>query len=661
MLSKSKEDTNKVNIINNIADEYETMGEFVKEFQYGNEGLAISKKLKYKKGEAKCYINIGNLYWYQSNFNKALENYLAALKINEEIGNKKGIAYGYLCVGDIYMSQGNYEKALENNLVSVKTNEEIGYNKGIAESYNDRAAIYLGQGNYDKALENELIAQKIAKEKGYILIVAASHNIIGNIFVAKNNYSEALENYFDALKLFEDLGAKNYIAGTYLFIGNLLVKQNKIEKSREYFGKALKLSKEIGSKEIMQSIYGIYSDLDVAQNNYKSAYTNYKLFIDYRDSISNIENTKKTMQNQMQYDFDKKQVADSIKSQAEKEKIQTMAAAESKKQRLILLFVGLGLLIVLVFAGFVFRSLRIRNKQNKIIVEQKHVVEKQKEIVEEKNKEITDSIEYALRIQTAILPPTRLVKQYLEDSFILYKPKDIVAGDFYWMEQVSSKLESQKFKVSSAETQPSTLNSELETILFAACDCTGHGVPGAMVSVVCHNALNRAVREFGLTQPAAILDKTAEIVIENFSKSEEDIKDGMDISLCSYNTKTKELQWAGANNPLWIVKRIDNYQLLETKADKQPIGMNEDSKPFTNHSFTLNNGDVIYLFTDGFADQFGGETGEKKLTRKRFKEVLLSIQHLTMQEQRNALDNFIIDFRKEVEQIDDILVMGVRV
>src|SRR5476649_1122072 len=147
--------------------------------------------------------------------------------------------------------------------------------------------------------------------------------------------------------------------------------------------------------------------------------------------------------------------------------------------------------------------------------------------------------------------PTRIVKQYLENSFILYKPKDIVAGDFYWME-------------------------EKGVILFAACDCTGHGVPGAMVSVVCHNALNRAVREFGLTQPAAILDKTAEIVIENFSKSEEDIKDGMDISLCAYNTKTKTIEWAGANNPLWL---LQNGELIETKANKQPIGMNEDSKP----------------------------------------------------------------------------------
>ena len=197
-----------------------------------------------------------------------------------------------------------------------------------------------------------------------------------------------------------------------------------------------------------------------------------------------------------------------------------------------------------------------------------------------------------------------------------------------------------------------------DSVLFAACDCTGHGVPGAMVSVVCHNALNRAVREFGLTQPAAILDKTSEIVKENFAKSEEDIKDGMDISLCSFNIKTNKLEWAGANNPLWL---INNQELAETKADKQPIGMNEDSKPFTNHTFNLNTTDTIYLFTDGFADQFGGDTGEKKLTKKRFKDLILSVQNKTLQEQGIALDKFITDYRKEVEQIDDILVMGVKV
>ncbi len=258
----------------------------------------------------------------------------------------------------------------------------------------------------------------------------------------------------------------------------------------------------------------------------------------------------------------------------------------------------------------------------------------QKELVETKNKEITDSIEYALRIQTAILPTQKIIKQKLENSFILYKPKDIVAGDFYWMETID------------------------DLVLFAACDCTGHGVPGAMVSVVCHNALNRAVREFGLTQPAEILDKTAEIVIENFSKSEEKIKDGMDISLCAYNIKTKKLEWAGANNPLWLIK---NSELVETKADKQPIGMHDNKRPFTNHQFTLNTGDSIYLFTDGFADQFGGEIKEKKLTRKRFKELLFTIQNLPMPEQGLALEKFLIDYRKKIEQIDDVLVMGVKI
>ena len=293
---------------------------------------------------------------------------------------------------------------------------------------------------------------------------------------------------------------------------------------------------------------------------------------------------------------------------------------------MIVSFVLLSVLIISL-ALVLFKNLKQRNKQNKIIT-------KQKQIVEEKNREITKSIEYALRIQTAILPPARMVKQYLENSFILYKPKDIVAGDFYWMETID------------------------DLVLFAACDCTGHGVPGAMVSVVCHTSLNRVVREYQITQPASILDKVFKLVIENFANSEEEIKDGMDISLCSYNTKTKELKWAGANNPLWLIR---DGNLIETKPDKQPIDIHGNYGPFTNHTFTLNRRDVIYLFTDGFADQFGGERGEKKLTRKRFKDVLLSIQNKSMQEQGIALEKFIVDYRKEVEQIDDILVMGVRV
>jgi serine phosphatase RsbU (regulator of sigma subunit) len=196
-----------------------------------------------------------------------------------------------------------------------------------------------------------------------------------------------------------------------------------------------------------------------------------------------------------------------------------------------------------------------------------------------------------------------------------------------------------------------------DLVLFAACDCTGHGVPGAMVSVVCHNALNRAVREFGLTKPASILDKTAEIVLENFSKSEEEIQDGMDISICALNTKTKTLEWAGANNSLLL---INNGQLTEAKADKQCIGYNDNIKLFTNHQFNLQPDTSIYLFTDGFADQFGGQL-ERKLTKSKFRELLLSIQHIPIQQQATELDEFIMNYKQNIEQTDDILVIGVRV
>ena len=256
------------------------------------------------------------------------------------------------------------------------------------------------------------------------------------------------------------------------------------------------------------------------------------------------------------------------------------------------------------------------------------------DIIEEKNSEIIQSINYALRIQRAILPSEEVIVKNLPNSFILYKPKDIVAGDFYWLE------------------------SSQDLVFIAACDCTGHGVPGAMVSVVCHNALNRAVKEFGKIYPSEILDKTGEIVVDYFANSNEDIKDGMDISLCSFDYKTKTLQWAGANNALWLLK--DN-ELIEIKADKQPIGKTENIQPFTNHTFSLNEGDIVFLFTDGYADQFGGPNGQKKLTRKKFKELILSISNKSINEQKMFLDEFITNYRKDIEQVDDILVMAFKV
>jgi len=201
------------------------------------------------------------------------------------------------------------------------------------------------------------------------------------------------------------------------------------------------------------------------------------------------------------------------------------------------------------------------------------------------------------------------------------------------------------------------LENKNEQVLFAAADCTGHGVPGAMVSEVCHNALNRSAREFGLSDPAQILDKTREIVIEQFDKSEEDVKDGMDIALCALNKATKQLHYAGANNALWLVR---NGELIETKPDKQPIGKYENLKSFTTHSVQLQEGDSVYIFSDGFADQFGGPKG-KKFKYKPFKNLLVSIQDKSMEDQKNEINKVFEKWRQGLEQIDDVCVIGVRI
>jgi ligand-binding sensor domain-containing protein/serine phosphatase RsbU (regulator of sigma subunit) len=268
--------------------------------------------------------------------------------------------------------------------------------------------------------------------------------------------------------------------------------------------------------------------------------------------------------------------------------------------------------------------------------------ERQRHIVVEKNTEILDSIQYTKRLQDAILPSVKLVKEYFEESFILFRPKDIVSGDFYWLNSI-----------------PTGEEGKDNLIMFAAADCTGHGVPGAMVSVVCANALNKSVNELGKTDPADILNTTRELVIDTFSKSGDDVKDGMDISLCVLNEGTKTLHWAGANNPLWIV-REDLNEIEVIKADKQPIGTYGESKPFTSHSIKINVGDNIYMFSDGYTDQFGGERG-KKMKSVKFKKLLLEHRNENMEEQKKALEQAFEEWKGDLEQIDDVCVIGVKI
>ncbi|MBI3501203.1 MAG: SpoIIE family protein phosphatase, partial [Bacteroidetes bacterium] len=336
-----------------------------------------------------------------------------------------------------------------------------------------------------------------------------------------------------------------------------------------------------------------------------------------------------------------------------------------RREKVIRYSVMGGLALMFIIAAIIFRSLRITRKQKNIIElqknevsRQKEMVEQQKKIVEEHQKEIIDSITYAKRLQEALLPPTDYVNKHLPENFILYKPKDIVAGDFYWMEYLPPS--------------PSLLKEGAQGVVFiAAADCTGHGVPGAMVSVVCSNALNRAVKEFHLRETGKILDKVTELVLETFEKSDKDVKDGMDISLLSIQFPSPSerdgrvrLNWSGANNPLLYIPNPANggtgSEAIEVAADKQPVGKHDNRKPFTTNTISYQPDTIFYLFTDGYADQFGGAKGKKFMYRK-MQAALVEINKKPMDEQKKILDETIMQWKGSNEQVDDICVIGIRI
>ena len=609
----------------NLADDYFRQGNLFKQYQTLQEGLKSETDRKFNRGISRFYVQFQLFYANMGDTAQVIDYIDKAIKLEDEINDPTRLATGYYLAGLTYSKMLKHQKAIDYLLLSIEAyqNKDMqNRERNLSRAYLLLGDEYLNIKDYDKALDVFNYALDSAKKNEDVRTIVLATLAKGKTMSLKGEFNEAIKIHNEILKLTIEFGrgdeapggmCRTELAQDYYRNGDYSKAKGNIEYS-------IKIAKNenmpiVDLCELEQIAYRV----DSAGKYFEDAFKHYYQYIILKEKM----NTEQALKLATKERFN----AELQLQKNEQDRKDIFVKAEIERQETVRnSFVG-GFAVMLLLAGVSYRNFRRKKKDNVIISNQKH-------LVEEKNREITDSISYALRIQTAILPPQRIVKQYLENSFILYKPKDIVAGDFYWMEPVD------------------------DLVLFAVCDCTGHGVPGAMVSVVCHNALNRAVREFGLTQPAAILEKTAEIVIETFSASEEDIKDGMDISLCAYNIKTKKLEWSGANNPFWL---IQNGELIETKANKQPIGMNEDSKPFTNHEFILNAGDTIYLFTDGFADQFGGVNGEKKLTRKGFKELLAGIRNKSMQEQGVFLDKFIVDYRKEVEQTDDILVMGVTV
>ena len=596
---------------------------------YAKKSVEEGLKCENKKKLGSAYATLGTVYSIMNLSTESIESYFLALEIKEELKDSSGMSVVNNNLGIVYRYMGDYDKALGYYRKSLELSLAVGSYDG--SEHHNMSIIYDLKDNTKQAIEMEKQALREYVKRDDSLDIASSYIAMGNYYLSMGSLDTAMSYFQMSEKI-------NRSHKYYFSIGSIYVNISRIYTIKKDYKNALKYA-QLGLKytskyKHFDSFNSALREASLANANFgnmSKAYYQHVQYIEIKDSLFNEEKLREGVEIEYQYEFEKKHLADSLSflRQQEIDELAHTISLQKEAQQRYFLYGGLAILIVI--GGLIFRGYQRKKKDNILITEQKLEVENQKELVDEKNREITDSLNYAKRIQKAILPADKLVQEYLKESFILYKPKDIVAGDFYWMEHKDGK------------------------VLFAAADCTGHGVPGAMVSVICNGALNRSVREFGLTDPAQILGKARDIVIEEFEKSDETVKDGMDIALCSL--EGNKLEYAGAHNPLWIIRK---GEILETKANKQPIGEFDNPLPYTTHTFELEKGDSLYIFSDGYVDQFGGEKGKKYKT-KPFKQLLLSIQDKTMEEQKEIIDSTFESWRGKLEQLDDVCIIGLRI
>ena len=590
--------------------------------------------------------NVGALYKSLGDIPKALDYYHNCLKIQESIKNKNGIAYALSNIGDVYNDQGEPNKALEYYNKSLVIWKEINDKSGVARALDNIGSMYNAQGDYDNALtfcENGLKLRKEADDKQGII---ESLKNIGYIYLKQKNYIVASDFFQKSLILSEEINDKQGICYALSSLIKVKIMLSEYKEVLPFAERNFKLSQELGFPHNIKTASNLLSNIYSKTGNYKGAYEMQVLYKQMTDSINNEVNKKASIQKGFQYEYEKKATADSVKTVAER-RVLNVQIKQERTQR-IALYIGIGLFAL--FSIFMYNRFRITSKQKHIIELQKkevdiqreladsrrHLAEEQKEIIAEKQKEILDSIHYAKRIQQAMLTSESYFDEHLNaEYFIYYQPKDIVSGDFYWAVEHHNKF------------------------YIATADCTGHGVPGAFMSLLNISFLNENVIERNLKDPGQILNEQRKEIIKALNpKGSENSKDGMDCVLCAIDIKNNILEFAAANNPVWLIR---NHEIIEYKADKMPVGKYEDNaKDFKSQSIVLQKGDLIYTFTDGYADQFGGPKG-KKFKYKQLENLLLFNHHLPMNQQRELLSQTINDWKGSNEQVDDILVIGVRI
>jgi tetratricopeptide (TPR) repeat protein len=648
----------------NLGTIYQNLGESDKAIENFEKSLKIFESLTDKKSAATILYNIGDVYKF-TDAKKAEEYYQRSLDYRTEINNTEGIAFCYVGFGEICRNNGEILKAIDYYNKALKILEASNNTGSMAEVYNNLGGTYMLQGDNDKGLEYFKKALKYFEANADTFSVATGLNNIGTIYFNKKNYLLAEQYYTKSLRIREKINDKKGIAYSYSALCSINTVAEKYAIADEYCHRSLQMAIEVGDEALEATAntklvqfylpqgkineaykYGMQglalskklqfpayireaakymAAVYVKKNDPAKALETYSLYIQMKDSVTNKSTRTASLRSQLNYEYEKKEAV--LVEQQEKERI--IAEEKARQQKIIIWSIIGGLSLTLIFAIIIFNRLKLTRQQKQIIEHQKHEVE-------EKHKEITDSINYAERIQRSFLATKEILNENLKDHFVFFQPKDVVSGDFYW----ACKLSNNNFALVTA-------------------DSTGHGVPGAIMSILNISCLENAVKA-GVTQASEILDHTRINIIERLKKdgSAEGGKDGMDASLICFDFNNNQLSYAAANNPVWVIR---NNEIIELPCDKMPVGKHDkDKTPFTQHNFDLIKEDMVYTLTDGMPDQFGGPKG-KKFMYKKLKELLIKISNEPMAKQKQILTEALQNWKGNLEQVDDVCVIGVRV
>ncbi len=551
---------------------------------------------------------------------KAFEVYKELIDVAKKTENQKNTSLVNYNMGELFNDVNDYNKAIVyyNKAVTISIKAEDW--EGVSNCYNALGNTYSDKKYFDFAIEYFDRALKISTKynlKNEVHVLTG----IGNVFYTLNNFEKALTYYKEAQRYnvinndFNDISLKNNIGVSLMELQRY--KEAKPYLIEVYFSKCSARDKA----DYAYNLSAIYQNT----GDDKLAMWYMETYVRMNDSLNEIMYTINLSETEAKYRNEKQQ----------EQNILLQERLTNKSRQMYFAIAGILLLAGLVF--FIFRGLRQKQKANELLEEKNEIINIQKNIVEEQHQSISDSIKYAQRIQGAILPPKSFWQKLLPNSFVLYMPKDVLSGDFYWIEETD------------------------DFTFVAAADCTGHGVPGALISIVNYNLLNKAVKEKDLTNPAQILDAVNIWLTDSLHQTykESTVKDGMDIALISINKHTNEVLFAGANNPIYI---LSNNNLTQVKGDKFPVGsfVGETLQKFTTKNVPIHKGDSIYLFSDGYADQFGGEKG-KKYKYQTFQQQLITICNMPLIEQKQQLKHEFLNWKGSLEQVDDVLVIGVKI